>query len=154
MSKATLLQGDCMELMSRIQNITRLQKKGLSSMSQGSNRISNSIEMNAAVVELLEDVMKENDGKEGKENVIFSQKAKTLVKEIADFSRHTRIYREAEARREEFRNETKDATPALIYGYLLDRVVNAPTMLHASGSVILLIPRLDELLNGTEESQK
>lgn len=45
-------------------------------MSQGSNRISNSIEMNAAVVELLEDVMKENDGKEGKENVIFSQKAK------------------------------------------------------------------------------
>ena len=34
-------------------------------MSQGSNRISNSIEMNAAVVELLEDVMKENDGKEG-----------------------------------------------------------------------------------------
>ena len=135
-----------------IQNITRLQKKGLSSMSQGSNRISNSIEMNAAVVELLEDVMKENDGKEGKENVIFSQKAKTLVKEIADFSRNTRIYREAEARREEFRNETKDATPALIYGYLLDRVVNAPTMLHASGSVILLIPRLDELLNGTEEA--
>lgn len=65
-------------------------------MSQGSNRISNSIEMNAAVVELLEDVMKENDGKEGKENVIFSQKAKTLVKEIADFSRNTRIYREAE----------------------------------------------------------
>lgn len=41
-------------------------------MSQGSNKISNSIEMNAAVVELLEDVMKENDGKEGKENVIFS----------------------------------------------------------------------------------
>lgn len=101
-------------------------------MSQGSNRISNSIEMNAAVVELLEDVMKENDGKEGKENVIFSQKAKTLVKEIADFSRNTRIYRKAEARREEFRNETKDATPALIYGYLLDRVVNAPTMLHAT----------------------
>ena len=113
-------------------------------MSQGSNRINNSIEMNAAVVELLEDVMKEN--------VIFSQKAKTLVKEIADFSRNTRIYRKAEARREEFRNETKDATPALIYGYLLDRVVNAPTMLHASGSVILLIPRLDELLNGTEEA--
>ena len=84
--------------------------------------------------------------------MVLSQKAKTLVKEIADFSRNTKIYREA--RREEFRNETKDATPALIYGYLLDRVVNAPTMLHASGSVILLIPRLDELLNGTEESQK
>lgn len=49
-------------------------------MSQGSNRISNSIEMNAAVVELLEDVMKENDGKEGKENVIFSQKAKNAGK--------------------------------------------------------------------------
>ena len=55
-------------------------------MSQGSNRISNSIEMNAAVVELLEDVMKENDGKEGKEKCeFFRRKQKTLVKEIADF---------------------------------------------------------------------
>ncbi len=121
-------------------------------MSQESNTISNSIEMNAAVVELIEDVMKENDDKEGRENVIFSQKAKALVKKIADFSRNTKIYRETEARREEFRNETKDAMPALIYGYVLDRVANAPTMLHASSSVVLLVPRLDELLNGTEET--
>ena len=49
-------------------------------MSQGSNRISNSIEMNAAVVELLEDVMKENDGKEGKENVIFFAESKNAGK--------------------------------------------------------------------------
>jgi hypothetical protein len=58
-------------------------------MSQGSNRISNSIEMNAAVVELLEDVMKENNGKEGKENVIFSQKAKHIRTKTEKF---TRIY--------------------------------------------------------------
>lgn len=123
-------------------------------MNQENNAITNSIEMKKAVTELIEEVMKENDGKEGKENVIFSQRAKALVKKIADFSRKTKIWQETEMQREEFWRETKDATPALAYGYLLDRVVNAPTIFHSNSSIVLLIPKLDELLNGTEESQK
>ena len=94
--------------------------------------------------------MRENNGKQGKKNVIFSQKAKRLVKIIADFSRNTKMYRETEARIENFRNKTKDATPTLMYVYILDRVANAPTMFHANFNVILLMPRLDELLNGNE----
>lgn len=108
-------------------------------------------EMQKAFTELIEEVMRENDGEEGKENVIFSQEAKEMVKRIADFSRKTKIYSAMKAQREKFWNETKDATPALIYGYMLDRVANAPTMFHANSSVVLLMPRLDELLNKTAE---
>lgn len=120
-------------------------------MNQENNAITNSTEMKKAVTELIEEVMKENNGKEGKENVIFTQKAKALVKKIADFSKKTKIWQETETQREKFWRETKDATPALVYGYLLDRVVNAPTIFHSNSSIILLMPKLDELLNGTEE---
>lgn len=120
-------------------------------MNQENNAITNSIEMKKAVTELVEEVMKENNGKEGKENVIFTQKAKALVKKNADFSKKTKIWQETEAQREEFWRDTKDATPALVYGYLLNRVVNAPTIFHLNSSIILLMPKLDELLNGTEE---
>ena len=122
-------------------------------MGEENSAITNSIEMKKAVTELIEEVMKENDGKEGKENVIFSQRAKALAKKIADFSRKTKIWQETERQREEFWRETKDATPALVYGYLLDRVVNAPTIFHSNSSIILLMPKLDELLNGTEEPE-
>ena len=35
------------------------------------------------VVCLIEELVQQNDGKESKENVIFSEKAKVLIKEIA-----------------------------------------------------------------------
>lgn len=114
----------------------------------------NTEEMRKGIVELLEEVNRENGGKEGRGNVVFSQRAKELVKEVADFSRKTWIYQKMQDQREAFWNDTKDATPDLIYGYMLDRVANAPTMFHANSSVILIIPKLDELLNGTGEEQE
>lgn len=108
-------------------------------------------EMQDVFTEFIDEVIQENDDKEGEENVIFSQKAKELVKRIADYSRNTKIYNTSEAKREKFWNETKDATPTMIYNYILDSVVNAPTMFHANSSIILLMPRLDKLLNGTTE---
>ena len=115
------------------------------------NVIANFEEVKKAFTELIEEVMRENDGKEEKEDMIFSQEAKEIVKRIADYSRKTKIYSALKAQREEFWTETKDATPALIYRYMLDRVANAPTMFHANGSVVLLMPKLDELLNETAE---
>ena len=124
-------------------------KKGLRSMED--NVIANFEEVKKAFTELIEEVMRENDGKEEKEDMIFSQEAKEIVKRIADYSRKTKIYSALKAQREEFWNETKDATPALIYSYMLDRVANAPTMFHANSSVVLLMPKLDEMLNETAE---
>ena len=107
-------------------------------------------ELKNLMVELIQDVIKENDGKEGKDNVNFSQRAKEIIKEVADYARTTKIYAANKEQREKFWEETKDATPALIYEYMLDRVVNAPTKMHMNCSVILIIPKLDELLNTTE----
>ena len=109
-------------------------------------------EIQKQVVCLIEEVMQQNDGKESKENVIFSEKAKGLIKEIAEYAKTTTLYKRTKERREEFWEMTKDATPALVYGYMLDRVANAPTRIHAESSIILLMPRLDEVLNGGTEN--
>ena len=109
-------------------------------------------EIQKQVVCLIEEVMQKNDGKESKENVIFSEKAKGLVKEIAEYAKTTMLYKRTKERREEFWKDTQEATPALIYGYMLDRVANAPTRRHAESSIILLMPRLDEILNGGTEN--
>ena len=95
------------------------------------------------VVCLIEEVMQQNDGKESKENVFFSEKAKGLIKEIAEYAKTTMLYKRTKERREEFWKETQDT--------LLDRVANAPTRIHAESSIILLMPRLDEVLNGGTE---
>lgn len=108
-------------------------------------------ELRESFTELLEEMHRENAGKVGHENIIFPQRAKELIKEIAEFSRQTQIYQSVQDQREAFWNDTKEATPGLIYGYMLDRVANAPTRIHANYSVILIMPRLDELLNGSTE---
>ena len=97
--------------------------------------------------ELITEVMKENKGKEGTEKVIFNKRAKELVGEIAAYSRTTDIYKNLKEQREKFWEDAKDVTPALVYGYMLDRTVNAPTTLHMYYSVVLIMPILDEVLN-------
>lgn len=37
-----------------------------------------------------------------------------------------------------------------MYCYFLDRIAFAPTTLHRDGSILLLAPKLDELLNGAD----
>lgn len=102
--------------------------------------------------ELITEVTKENKGKEGKKEVIFNKRAKELVGEIAAYSRTTDIYKNLKEQREKFWEDAEDVTPALVYGYMLDRAVNAPTTLHMYYSVILIMPTLDEMLNeGTAE---
>ena len=97
--------------------------------------------------ELFVEVTKENKGKEGKEEVIFNKRAKEIVKEIAAYSRTTDIYKNLKEQREKFWEDAGNVTPALVYGYMLDRAVNAPTTLHMYYSVILIMPMLDEVLN-------
>lgn len=100
------------------------------------------------VPQLIEAVHHRDDN-----TVVFTDKAKALVHEIADYARTTRIWEETKEEREWFWEDTKDGTPELVYGYMLDRIVNAPTRLMRDSSVILVIPRLDELLNGEETNE-
>ena len=105
------------------------------------------------IPELIEEVIKENGGNEGREQVLFNRRAKEIVKEVAEYSRSTNIYKIFEERRREFWEQTEKATPSIVYGYMIDRVAKAPTRYHMNASVILIIPRLDELLNGVEEEK-
>lgn len=105
-------------------------------------------ELYELVTELIESVQHGDDN-----TVTFTDRAKAIVKEIAEFSRETRIWEETKEEREWFWEDTKDGTPEQVYGYMLDRIVNAPTRFHRDSSVILVIPRLDELLNGEEAKQ-
>lgn len=108
----------------------------------------NSIDqMYELVPELIEET--KDDGT----NLIFSDRAKEVVKEVAEFSRKTKLYQENKERGKEFWSNPEERTARNIYIYMLDRIVNAPTSIHRDSSVILLMPVLDEAVNGTEAAQ-
>lgn len=79
-------------------------------------------------------------------NLLFDDRAKAIIKDIADFARNTKIWETVKEQREQFWEDTKDSTPEQVYSYMLDRIVNAPTSIHRDSSIILIMPRLDELL--------
>ena len=95
------------------------------------------------IPELIDQVKYDNN-----KVLIFNDKAKTIIKEIAEFARKTGIWENVKEQRERFWEDTKDSTPEQVYAYMLDRIVNAPTSIHRNSSIILIIPRLDEMLNG------
>lgn len=96
-------------------------------------------------LELIEEV----HGDEGQFN--FSVKAKRIIEELSEYARKTELWRKNKQRREKFWKEYQDAGAEQVYCYLLDRIAFAPTSLYRDGSILLLIPKLDELLNGAEQ---
>ena len=76
----------------------------------------------------------------------FSDRALEIIHEIAEYGRTTMIWKSTAERREKFWADSADATPEQVYAYMLDRIVNAPTRLHRDSSILLIIPRLDEML--------
>ena len=92
------------------------------------------------VSELIEIV--EWDG----DRLAFPERAREIIHEIAEYGRTTGIWKATKERRERFWNDSQGATPEQIYGYLLDRIISAPTKYHRDSSILLIIPRLDELL--------
>lgn len=76
----------------------------------------------------------------------FPERAREIIHEIAEYGRTTEIWKATKDRRERFWADSKDATPEQVYAYMCDRIVNAPTRYHRVSSILLIIPRLDELL--------
>lgn len=76
----------------------------------------------------------------------FPKRATALVREISAYSRGTRLYERCKGRGEGF---SPDGTPPDdIFFYMLDRFNNAPNFLFARGSIILLMPLLEQALDG------
>lgn len=97
--------------------------------------------MDELVEELLDmDLITEDD------KVIFTDESKELIRTIATQCRETNIYKRTEAQGKSY---GEDMTAEELYIDLLVKIVNAPTRLHALGSVRLLIPLIDDKLQST-----
>ena len=92
------------------------------------------------VLDLLEEVEAEGDV------FTFSEKARALVKECADYARSTELYKNAEDQRNEFWKDL-EVTPTNVYLHLLDRIIRAPRTFLMITSAIIFIPTLDEALD-------
>lgn len=99
------------------------------------------------MADLCEEMLKDNPEESGKmlDELIFSEKSRNIINELADYSERTGLYKRLEHEREEFERDI-DKTPGMIYGYMLERAVDAPTKMHMISSVILLMPVLRRLL--------
>lgn len=77
-----------------------------------------------------------------------------IINEIADYAEQTDIFKANKERGEIFDGQTAKN----IFCYMLDRVVNAPTVLHRNSSVILIMPfvrkRLNEEMAGGNDNVK
>lgn len=69
----------------------------------------------------------------------FSDRAKEIINEIADYAEKTKIFKD---NKEKGETQFEGEPARLIYGYLCDRIVNAPTTIHRDVSCILIIPFL------------
>ena len=77
--------------------------------------------------------------------VIFSEKSKKMIHEIAADCRKKELFRRYESRGESY---GKGMTAEELYTDMLIKIAKAPTNVHMFGSVILLLPLVDNKLNG------
>lgn len=108
------------------------------------------VELRDLFSELVHEVYESNfpDNKPKDEKLAFTDRAKSLIKEMADYSRRTKLYEHHRDNDREFWEDVGEETPEKVYAHMLNRVNNAPLNIHMYSSIILLMPKLDELVNG------
>ena len=82
------------------------------------------------------------------ETTVFTERGREIINEISDFAEQTRIFKDNEEKGEMF----DGSTVRQIFGYMLDRIVNAPTSIHRDTSIILIMPFVKRKLQ-EEESE-
>ena len=81
-------------------------------------------------------------------NVLFTDKAKTIIHEIAEYSRNCDMFKKnLDNSESQWVREEKDIR--LLWNHMIERIANAPTRLHSQFSVILVMPYVDDLLEVT-----
>lgn len=99
-------------------------------------------EVNDLMISLIEDI-----GGDG----TFTDKSKSIIHDVAEYSRQTELYKRfkdaGNSFMEEWRAE-KDVSAEDVYLHMLNKIANAPTVLHRNMSIILFIPIIDDMLSG------
>lgn len=88
-------------------------------------------ELNDLILELLES---NTDWQNS--NAVFTKRGREIIDEISDYAEKTRIFKEHKEKGEMFDGSTAQQ----VFGYMLDRIVNAPTVIHRNASIILIMP--------------
>ena len=99
-------------------------------------------QINDLMLELLESNTDWQDA-----NAVFTKRGREIIDEISDYAEQTRIFQEHKERGEIFDGSTAQQ----VFGYMLDRVVNAPTTIHRNSSVILIMPFVRQKLREEEK---
>lgn len=81
-------------------------------------------------------------------SLFFSDRAKEIIKEMAEYARETKLFKDNKDNYEQFLVDSKNATATAMYNYMLDRILKAPDNIHLKSNIILIMPRLDEIVNG------
>ena len=99
-------------------------------------------QINDLMLELLESNTDWQDAK-----AVFTKRGREIIDEISDYAEQTRIFQEHKEKGEMFDGSTAQQ----VFGYMLDRVVNAPTTIHRNSSVILIMPFVRQKLREEEK---
>lgn len=113
--------------------------------------IKNKDEFNDKLCELMEEVENCNPTEFSLDGLIFSDKAKEYIYELADYSRGLKSYkRTMEGKLGIVRKEYEEvgASASRMYIDMLHKIVNAPTVIHMELVPVMLIPLIDERLRG------
>lgn len=98
-------------------------------------------QINDLMLELLESNTDWQDA-----NAVFTKRGREIIDEISDYAEQTRIFQEHKEKGEMFDGSTVQQ----VFGYMLDRIVNAPTTIHRNLSVILIMPFVRQKLREEE----
>lgn len=108
-------------------------------------------EFNNKLCELMEEVENCNPPEFSMDGMIFSDKAKDYIHELAEYSRCLKLYgRTMEGKLAIARKEYEEvgASASRMYIDMLHKIVNAPTVIHMELVPVMLIPLIDERLRG------
>lgn len=81
-------------------------------------------------------------------NLAFTDRGKAIIKEIADYARSRPMDEKTKELREEY--ISRGLTASEVWCDMLMKVTDAPFAIYRDMTVMLLMPILDELVNGKE----
>ena len=79
----------------------------------------------------------------------FTDRGREIIDEISDYAEQTEMFNAHKEKGEMFDGSTVQQ----VFGYMLDRIVNAPTTIHRNSSVILIMPFVRQKLREEEKAE-
>lgn len=112
--------------------------------------LKNKDDFNAMMLSLMDEIDAYNSY--SSENILFSDKAKSLIHEMAEYARNSKYYKkisETDAwinEQNSYIEAAMKTTVSRVYYDMLYKIAAAPTFIHAELAPLALIPVIDDML--------